>query len=560
MAIKDDSFPDFIQREAQKVEQEPEKFFTLWYVKQKYGDGGHYTDGKDGGIDYIVEKNGQLIIIQTKLGNISADEFDRFLKAVEHFETKDEKAFKSWIEHDVKSKSDKDIFQSLYNKYKSKDKSYEVVVFKSKSEAFEKKIKASRHKGNITLVGCDDLIYLYNLYLIGVREAPELVLKTDRTSLDFNDTSVPYTTRAFIVKLKPLLEFLNTNPDSELVFGRNVRVYHGSTEVNEEMAKTWQTKPDLFFYGNNGIHIICNQCRGGAGEQTLINPQIINGSQTLHTLKLSGGSNDGWILARITVIPKGDQLKPEIQDMIDKMILYSNRNNVMDPMDLRSNDEIQVRLARELFARKIFYERKTKEWERVKTHHSEVIHTIDARDLGILTMVCDGRYGPVYYKDKGHVVIFRSVDKENPDWGFYPDIFKEAYEAINQTETKIRLYSFLKRALKSVKPQSKEAKRVPSSSLNYITSIFWDAIDGYSFRYPIKIPFDGKADKLKSATIDFGKEIVSDFEKRNKEGIITVLDYFRTKDTFDYCRQKFREDKYSERLKEAIEEIIEPQN
>lgn len=557
MLSDSDSFAGFIGREAKKEEMADEKFFTLWYVKQKHGIDGHYTDGKDGGIDYIVEKDGRLIIIQTKLGNMSADESDRFLKAIEAFESKEEREFKRWLDVDVQSKSDKDTFLSLYQKYKGKDKSYEVVVFRTKADGFEKRFKNNRNKNKISIADREDIIYLYNLYLIGVREAPTLTLITDRTSLDFEDLSMDYNTKVFVVKLKPLLQFLNENPESELVFGRNVRVHQGSTAVNDEMKKTWEQDPALFFYGNNGVHIICNECTGGAGEQKLVNPQIINGSQTLHTLKSCGSDNDGWILARVTVIPQEEQTNHKAQKVIDKIIMYSNRNNTMDSMDLRSNDEIQVKLARELFSRRIFYERKTNEWTSVKTKHQEIIHSISSRDLGILMMICDNTYGPVHYKSIGHAPIFRDPDEDDPTYGYYPEMFKEAYKSLDQTETKIRLYNFLKKSLRWVKATKKESKRVPSSSLNYVTSIFWEAIDGYSFRYPIRIPIDIKlSDKLKKSCMDFGREIVTHFDRYTSKNKMSVNDYFRNKEVFDDVRKLFRSGGYSQKLKEAMDDIM----
>ena len=68
------------------------------------------------------------------------------------------------------------------------------------------------------------------------------------------------------------------------LFARNIRGFLGDTEINSEIEATLKSKPQYFWYYNNGITIVCDQAEeiSGGGRQILRvrNPQIINGQQT----------------------------------------------------------------------------------------------------------------------------------------------------------------------------------------------------------------------------------------------------------------------------------------
>jgi hypothetical protein len=76
------------------------------------------------------------------------------------------------------------------------------------------------------------------------------------------------------------------------LFEKNIRQVLGTTDVNEEIEKTLQTRPELFWYFNNGITIIADSVTkslvgGGTrdlGSFKLTNIAIVNGAQTVSTI------------------------------------------------------------------------------------------------------------------------------------------------------------------------------------------------------------------------------------------------------------------------------------
>jgi len=559
MDINENTFKDFLRKKSKKEGWKPEDYFTIWYLKQRFGDKSKwkYTDGQDGGVDALVEKNGNLTIIQTTTSNIKTGSVDRFKSAVRAFEGKTKK-FQDWLDHEVTKKDDKKIFRKYYLKHRRNRKEYHLVVFSKKNKNIESRLK--EFKGKVIYYHSQDLLNLYKLYVIGVRESPALHIHTDKSTLEFHGNyQTQFLTRVFVMKLKPFLNYLKSHSESELIFGRNVRVHQDATEVNVEMKSTWTDNPGLFFYGNNGIHIICNTCvRDSKGNYKLTNPQIINGSQTLHTLKEVEKSQEGYILTRVTIIPKNYQTKQNTQKMIDKIIHYSNSNNVMKESDLRSNDEIQVKLARELISKNIFYERKTNEWQQEKQHHTPNTMHINSIDLAKIMMVCDKNYGPVHYKKFGSAPLFRSPGRRNTEAkkGHYPEQFKMAFSSMDETETKIRLSLFISKAIRDVK-RSKKTKTVPNASKNFLLYILWKYIRGTRINHPIKIQnFRFRNKKLKKLVIYLGDVIVKDYAKMNRKENISVNDYFRNEDVMKRILLIIRKSNFESKVKPALKEIL----
>jgi len=79
------------------------------------------------------------------------------------------------------------------------------------------------------------------------------------------------------------------------LFARNIRGYLGQTKINKSMQVTLSRTPELFWYFNNGVTIICDSVTEdmASGQRFLIvnSPQVINGQQT--TRALSEHSSEG---------------------------------------------------------------------------------------------------------------------------------------------------------------------------------------------------------------------------------------------------------------------------
>lgn len=72
------------------------------------------------------------------------------------------------------------------------------------------------------------------------------------------------------------------------LFAQNIREFLGNSDVNEEMVKTLENEPELFWYFNNGITVLCQEIsKVGAkkdrklGEFSAKGISIVNGAQTI---------------------------------------------------------------------------------------------------------------------------------------------------------------------------------------------------------------------------------------------------------------------------------------
>jgi len=144
----------------------------------------------------------------------------------------------------------------------------------------------------------------------------------------------------------------------ENVFEDNVRIYlKQKTKINKNITTTALSEEAFrFFYYNNGITITCSnltyQPNLRAPSVHLENLQIVNGSQTLHSLfdafcTDSSHFNDMDILCRI--------YETKNEDLSLAIAEYTNSQNPVTSRDIRANDYTQRKLEVDLQTFEYFY-------------------------------------------------------------------------------------------------------------------------------------------------------------------------------------------------------------
>lgn len=137
------------------------------------------------------------------------------------------------------------------------------------------------------------------------------------------------------------------------LFQRNIRHYLGTYGVNAAIADTVQSAPGDLFYLNNGITIVAEEIKSGAGTETscafeFVNASIVNGAQTagamLTAAQNSTISPDARLL--VTVIEIGQ----DAADLGARITRARNYQNVVRGIDFAALDPTQERLRRELAA------------------------------------------------------------------------------------------------------------------------------------------------------------------------------------------------------------------
>lgn len=152
----------------------------------------------------------------------------------------------------------------------------------------------------------------------------------------------------------------------EKLFTRNVREFLEETKgekgrANRAMKKTLKDEPDMFWFFNNGITIVCEKANYDFDEGYIrvTNPQIINGGQTTRMIS-KGKVRTAEVLARIIQVPEDEKGR----NMVKDMIVANNTQSKVTWMDLRANHPYQVALQREMEKAGHFYQRRRNEYSR----------------------------------------------------------------------------------------------------------------------------------------------------------------------------------------------------
>ncbi len=134
------------------------------------------------------------------------------------------------------------------------------------------------------------------------------------------------------------------------LFRKNIRNFLGESKANKAIQRTLKNEPENFWFYNNGITILCDKADLNLRERhiRLVNPQVVNGCQTVTSIKKYTGELDGEIIVRI--------IESSEHDFIQSITLAQNTSNPVKARDFKSNDPAQVRLKRELKKRRYYYE------------------------------------------------------------------------------------------------------------------------------------------------------------------------------------------------------------
>ena len=226
--------------------------------------------------------------------------------------------------------------------------------------------------------------------------------------------------------------------------------------------QTFRTSPKEFAFSNNGITLLCERQLYDPGQKvlTLENPRVVNGSQTLHSIRdVPNPSPNARVMVRVIEIepPRGDAFDEKIQrrkEIIGKIAVRSNQQNPIKSWDLASNDDFQLELFRYFRGKGFFYERRNGEWQQ---------RSRELRSVGI-------QYGTSI---RWHTQLIASFHWAKPHLGpaaakNVADLFEGAlYEMIRETpaELAFQIYLFCSNL--------EECRRDLLTSKVYIRNLKW---------------------------------------------------------------------------------------
>ena len=229
----------------------------------------------------------------------------------------------------------------------------------------------------------------------------------------------------------------------------NVRGYLGDTPFNKNMFNTIENEPTKFFMYNNGItmtadDIRADQVNGNTKMKiTIKNHQVVNGGQTLRTIfKFKDMNFDEEKLQRACVLVRMFKTDSESQ-MVNRIAEYTNSQNAISAIDLKSVDLLQIQIETFLSSKGILYTRKV-------------------GDIGDITIdyssrISMERFGQILYSSQGYPDR-ASNQKKRIFEQYYNDVFGENNFDLEKSEILINRYNEIIRAYDSCQYPKSEQK------------------------------------------------------------------------------------------------------
>ena len=366
---------DLIKKLRDKDTVEQTKLLTQFYVSTRFRINDYdfevsYVDGADdGGLDFVSMPDlNSYYILQSK--------FTATPKRTNFNEIKHEidKIFKTILQENTNKKAD-GFVNSLKRDINNPDVIITInwlttnIVSDDVVSETQKLIDSLRSKHDI-----QSLIDFIPIDKEGIDRAiydkkHDFVPQTGRKIIPINeyiknndqDTSI----NSIICKVKiiDILKWFKDKEDIKNYLQKNIRGFIGGEDsdktINFKIAKSFKEQPKLFWYKHNGIIIFVDSFRIDNHDLILINPQIVNGGQTITTIysvwDKNRVNNDAEVIIRVYRQSYEDT---ETYERTIEIVSALNSQNKVNPSDLKSNDQVQVNISKLLSKYNYEYVRK----------------------------------------------------------------------------------------------------------------------------------------------------------------------------------------------------------
>lgn len=390
-----------LKKEARANREPLHRTFLKWYVRTRFGAEAKcdITDGpSDGGIDAIVTETrprGRSVwVVQSKFSDhfwsgraskLALTDYTTFDSMPSRFENDD--SFDEWlgtVDDELKQK-----YRDLRRQLRSPAVSvgWHLVTLHARSRTGEDRLQSLGPDGFIYGEQC---LQLYLMSREGATPPAEPLNLRFTKSMIVEDRARQVTSYVFAAFLKDFVDFMDHDTEDRL-FARNVRLDLKS-KINKDIRKTYVEAPHEFWYSHNGITVVCTKAVIEGQNVRLVNPSVINGSQTLHSLKgVTKRDADAQVLTRVLVV-KPEDAKHPTRKFVNDVVFRMNQQNPMKASNLRANDDRQVAIAGSFVPFKVFYERREGEWNsRKRFLRNQGFQRLRSRDLAQVLAACDSR-------------------------------------------------------------------------------------------------------------------------------------------------------------------------
>lgn len=185
------------------------------------------------------------------------------------------------------------------------------------------------------------------------------------------------------------------------VLYENVRGYILKSKYNKNILNTLKNEPSRFYYYNNGLTIVADDIiveRVNSNKKrkiTINNFQVINGGQTLRTIHKYAREDKDNITNLSNASVQLRIIKVDDEDFKSRISEYTNSQNAITPIDLKSMRKEQTDLEDYLAENNILYIRKSGDTGKENKSYS---HCITLSKLGQILYAVNGYPGQVSNK------------------------------------------------------------------------------------------------------------------------------------------------------------------
>ena len=190
-----------------------------------------------------------------------------------------------------------------------------------------------------------------------------------------------------------------------------------------------KVSPDVFAFNHNGVTLAAEQISFDGEEAIIKVPRLLNGAQTVTSVERFLADNDGNpvidrnanVLESIKVLGKIVVDDP-FSDFVTNVTICNNRQNPVEPWNLRANDRIQCDLHDKLREEaRVFYSRQENAFRNHSFEDLEEMGVETSRDIKIRPLA------QTFLAVQGEIARMSQLPEvfENQKW--YEDTFRESY-------------------------------------------------------------------------------------------------------------------------------------
>ena len=512
--------------------------FLRWFIYHNFEKDCRFliTDGpKDGGIDAILERSGKrpkVFVVQSKFcGDIFKKKTPSSLPI--NFYTDFDSLPDIFASSSKLNEYLKTVESSLHVIYKDLgdkvQQGWDIIwlftTLHGRSRAGENRLR-NIPVSNFSYAA--DNIFLYELGLEGAEPPAEPMLLNFSESFTVDDPKSNIKTYAVKARLRDFVDYIDRDPNFRIL-ARNVRSDLKS-DINASIRETYLENPEEFWYSHNGIIVVCQKATITGKSIRLIAPSIINGAQTIFALKgAEKRSSKAYVLTRIIEMPGARESKETTRSLMSKIIFRTNQQNRMYMYDLRANDPVQVKLAKDFLERRVFYERKRGQWDLNRRQlKNQGFARLRMTKLAQILCSCDERAG-------GVPVAMRTVEKLFKD-KTYEFIFEPNFAEVF---LKYRLHEFLVDYLYDSYDKRSSTWTEAKQMIFTCLATIWEAIESAPkltlwedrvLKEPSMLSIDNEdCDELYKVSKQIFKALWDEYRhQRKKQRDLTAKNFFRS--------------------------------